>query len=48
MKTINWKFKKKECIDSYYADGYEDCKKDVLGLLKTNKTKEQIIKEIEG
>jgi len=25
-----------------------DALKDVLGLLKTNKTKEQIIKEIEG
>jgi len=46
MKTI------KELADledyQHYSIGYREALKDVLGLLKTNKTKEEIIKEIEG
>ena len=36
------------CCDECQAIGYNHALKDVLGLLKTDKTKEEIIKEIEG
>ena len=48
MKTI----KELEALnEKQYSDwwkGYLEALKDVLGLLKTDKTKEEIIKEIEG